>query len=148
MTLLTSLAEWSHGIRIIFVGTGNTSGRGGDWQFPERRKIDEASIDRLAFIQWGYDEAMELALALGINGRATAWVKWIQAVRTYCGKKENGVKGGIYATPRSSMAGAKDLLVAGMPFFTIAEIAERHVWKGADRDLVARITGNVPLPRF
>jgi hypothetical protein len=131
---------------FIFVGTGNTSGRGGDWQFPERRKIDEASIDRLAFIQWGYDAVLELALALKINGKTTEWVKWIQAVRAFTGRKENGVKGGIYATPRSSMAGAKDLLASG-PFFQVAEIAERHVWKGADRDTVARIVANVPLPK-
>jgi len=132
---------------FIFIGTGNTSGRGGDWQFPERRKIDEASIDRLAFIQWGYDCDLELALALQINGKAEAWVKWIQAIRTYCGRKENGVKGGIYATPRSSVAGAKDLHSLGREHFKLEEIAERHVWKGADRDTVARIVANCPLPK-
>lgn len=132
---------------FIFVGTGNTSGRGGDWQFPERRKIDEASIDRLTFIQWDYDCDLELALALGINSDATAWVKWIQAVRAYCSVKANGVKGGIYATPRSSMAGAKDLLSFGRPFFSLMEIADRHVWKGTDRDMVARIVANVPMPK-
>lgn len=133
---------------FIFIGTGNTSGRGGDWQFPERRKIDEASIDRLAFIQWGYDEAMELALTLQVNTNAETWVKWIQVVRAYCSVKANGVKGGIYATPRSSMAGAKDLLVFGRLFFSLAEIAERHVWKGADRDTVSRIMANCPLPKY
>lgn len=132
---------------FIFIGTGNTTGRGGDWQFPERRKIDEASIDRLTFIPWGYDEAMELALALQINPNAGAWVKWIQAVRVFCSAKANGVKGGIYATPRSAMSGAKDLLQLGRPFFSLAEIAERNVWKGADKDTVSRILANCPLPR-
>lgn len=132
---------------FIFVGTGNTSGRGGDWQFPERRKIDEASIDRLAFIQWDYDAKLELALAEGINPKAGAWVAWIQQVRLFVGNKTNGIKGGIYSTPRSSMAGAKDLLSFGKQFFTMPEIAERHVFKGADRDTVARIVANCPLPR-
>ncbi len=133
---------------FVFIGTGNTTGRGGDWQFPERRKIDEASIDRLAFIQWDYDCALELGLALKINPDATAWVEWIQAVRGYCGVKANGVKGGIYATPRSSMAGAMDLLMHGKKFFSISEVAQRHVFKGADSDTVARILANVPLPRI
>lgn len=132
---------------FIFIGTGNTTGRGGDWQFPERRKIDEASIDRLVFIQWGYDEALELALALAINGTATAWVKWIQAVRAYVGRKENGIKGGIYCTPRSSMSGAKDLKMLSKPFFSVQEIAARNVFKGADVDTVDRILANCPLPR-
>jgi hypothetical protein len=132
---------------FIFVGTGNTSGRGGDWQFPERRKIDEASIDRLAFVQWGYDEALELALTLEVNPNATAWVRWIQSVRAYVSNKANGVKGGVYCTPRSSMAGARDLQKLGRPFFSLSEIAERHVWKGTDKDLVNRIIANCPLPK-
>lgn len=132
---------------FIFVGTGNTSGRGGDWQFPERRKIDEASIDRLAFIRWDYDNDLELALALKVNSGARQWVEWIQRVRGFVSLKANGIKGGVYATPRSSMAGAKDLLAIGMPFFSMTEIAERHVWKGTDPDTVARIAANCPLPK-
>lgn len=134
-------------VDFVFIGAGNTTGRGGDWQFPERRKIDEASIDRLAFIGWAYDEALELALTLQINSKATAWVKWIQCVRAYCSEKTNGIKGGIYSTPRSSMAGAKDLLVFGRPFFSLVEIAERHVFKGADKDTVNRILAHCPLPK-
>lgn len=147
---------------FIFVGTGNTTGRGGDWQFPERRKIDEASIDRLAFLPWGYDEALEMFLAAGVDAqraeisfskrevsesKKVAWVQWIQAVRRYCSDKANGVKGGIYATPRSSMGVVKDLCYLGSSLFSSAEIAERHVFKGADKDLVSRIVANCPLPR-
>lgn len=132
---------------FIFVGTGNTTGRGGDYQFPDRRKIDEASIDRLAFVRWDYDLDLEVKLVEGSKHGET-WVRWIQSVRAYCSNKANGIKGGIFASPRAGMAGAKDLAMVGKPFFSVKEIAERHVFKGADADIVARVLANCPLPRL
>lgn len=132
---------------FVFIGTGNTTGRGGDWQYPERRKIDEASLDRLSFVRWDYDLKLELNLALGCNPKATQWVEWVQAVRKFASNKANGIKGGVYATPRSSMAGAKDLVLLRSGV-TVAELAERHCFKGLDSDTVARIIANCPLPRI
>ena len=132
---------------FIFVGTGNTTGRGNDWQFPERRKIDEASIDRLAFIKWEYDNLLEVSLVADCKHGAV-WAGWIQSVRAYCSNKANGIKGGVYASPRAIMAGVKDLALLGRPFFSLGEIADRHVFKGADADIVARVLANCPLPRL
>lgn len=132
---------------FVFIGAGNTTGRGGDWQYPERRKIDEASIDRLAFIKWEYDEVLEVKFVENVRN-GVAWAKWVQAVRRYCGNKANGIKGGIYTSPRGIKGGAADLYMIGKSFFSVEEIAERHVFKGADRDIVTRIVANCPLPRF
>ena len=132
---------------FVFIGTGNTTGRGGDWQFPERRKIDEASLDRLVFIKWEYDTVLETSFVASIpNG--PKWAKWVQTVREYCANKANGIKGGVYASPRAIISGAKDLAMVGNQYFSIEGVAERHVFKGLDKDTVARIVANCPLPRL
>lgn len=132
---------------FVFIGAGNTNGRGPTWQFPMRQKIDESNISRLTFIQWDYDTDLELAMGLQEHTKATAWVRWIQSVRNYCGNRNNGVKGGIYADARAIIGIANDLDDLGKTGFSVAEVIERHVFKGSDSDTVARILANVPTPR-
>lgn len=129
-------------VDFVLVATGNTSGRGGDWQYPERRKIDEATLDRLTFVYWGHDTALEMELARMINPKAEKWVEWVWAVREWCGNKANGIRGGVYATARAILAGADDL-AGGL---TYAEIADTTVFKGLDNDTKVKILAANPLP--
>ena len=130
---------------FVLCATGNTDGRGGNWQYPERRKIDEATLDRLTFVDWQYDEALENSIVanIGTGAIVAPWVSFIRRVRKFVCQKENGIKGGVYATPRSMFAGADDLVNSD---FTVADIADSLVFKGLDKDVKTRILNVCPLP--
>lgn len=131
---------------FILVATGNTTGRGGDFQHPERRRIDEATLDRLTFLCFSYDTELEMSLALAQNLEATPWVEWIWNVRAYVENPSNGIRGGIYATQRAILAGSFDL-ANGPETLTILEIADRVVFKGMDKDTKIKILNACPIPR-
>lgn len=131
---------------FVLVSTGNTTGRGGDWQYPERRKVDEATLDRLAFIAWEYDERLENSIVARISSDVRAmslWVGFVRKVREYVNRRENGIKGGVYATPRSVFAGCDDVVNSSL---TVEAIADATVFKGLDKDTKARILAMCPLP--
>src|ERR1043166_7828249 len=73
------------------------------------------------------------------------WIEFIREVRSYVAKRENGIKGGVYAPPRAIFAGAKDLKHAPAAV-TVYMIADSTVFKGLDRDTKVRILNVCPLP--
>ena len=87
-----------------FVGTANTNLRGAKNGFSARNKLDAATIDRFAVIEWKLDEELESAIASN-----DGWVKIVRACRAVAEQQLEGVT----ITPRSSFDGAK-LLKAGI----------------------------------
>jgi len=124
---------------FVCVATGNTSGRGADKLFPERRALDAAFLERFVFLAWGYDEALEKAITLAINKEATKWLAWIRKVRHYV--TEHGIR--LWASPRASFKGATLLRDSG---WTVPDIAQAVMFKGLDPDTVSHIIAACPYP--
>lgn len=135
---------------FIFLATGNTAGRGPTAQYPERRKLDTASLDRVWFEAWNPDEALELSLSIahagGKDEQAKRWVRWVQAVREYIHRPDCGIGDPVYCGMRPMIVGAKQ--IAHPPaWLTIDRLAASTVFKGLSPDKVARILAAVPLPQ-
>jgi MoxR-like ATPase len=121
----------------------NTYGTGADRVYVGRNQLDGATLDRFAFLSWGYDERMERALIgaedNGSNARAlpastmtpTQWVERVQSLRKGAEKE----KARIVISPRATIYGAR-LIAAGMAQNTIEECL---IWKGTDSELRRRI---------
>lgn len=62
----------------IVVGNGNTFLRGPSDMFPARQQQDAAAIERFRFINWQYDEALELHLTN--NSPLTVWAHQLRAL--------------------------------------------------------------------
>jgi hypothetical protein len=76
-------AAFPHGVYprhedFVCIATANTIGRGGDIQYPERRALDGATLERFVFLEWGYDDAMTRAIVGDIVGdKADDIIKWV-----------------------------------------------------------------------
>ena len=86
------------------IGAGNTYGNGATAEYVGRNRLDGAFLDRFAFLDWVYDEALETALAANAD-----WSGRVQAARRRAAKA--GLK--IAITPRASIRGAA-LIRAGL----------------------------------
>ena len=124
---------------FVLVATGNTTGRGGNAMFPERRPFDAAFQERFTYLEWDYDQKLEMAIALSVNPKAKPWVEWIKNVRAFCRKNHPRV----IVSPRASFKGAKYIFDT---VFSVEEIAEMVIWKGNDSDTVKSILSAWPLP--
>ena len=116
---------------FVFVATGNTNGRGATKSFPDRRKMDCAMMDRLAFIEWGYDEILETAIACKIAGSVkvgTEVTKWVQAVREWAAEHAPL----LAVTPRASFR----LCAALHSPQTNEELLDTVLFHGIDKDIV------------
>lgn len=111
---------------FVCIGAGNTKLTGANRQYAGRNQLDAASIDRFAFIEFGYDDDLETALA----GDAS-WCKYVQRVRAVVA--ERGLN--HLVTPRATYDGCK-LLASGIDRETVAAMV---VYKGLDADTVRQI---------
>lgn len=90
VTTLNGMIENGHGAfphgvferhkDFVLVCTANTIGRGGDINYPERRALDGAFLERFLFLEWNYDEELTKNIVGGILGKENAdefrtWVK-------------------------------------------------------------------------
>ncbi len=135
---------------FIFIATGNTDGRGPTRLYPERRKLDSASIDRLHFLHWTPDTQLETALAIahgnGKDSQVKAWAKWVQFVRDYMERSDCGITDSVYCGMRAIIGGSRSI-AAGYDWITIEELAQSTVFKGLSSDKVSRIIAVVPYPQ-
>lgn len=110
--------------RIIIAA--NTFGTGADRLYVGANQLDASTLDRFVFIDFPYDEKLEMKLGGNIK-----WVSRVQALRKAAIKE----KARIVISPRASIHGAK-LLAIGWK----QEIVEqRTIWKGIDPELKTRI---------
>lgn len=124
---------------FIVVATGNTTGRGGNRQFPERRPFDAAFAERFVFLEWDYDETLERTVALNLNPNAGPWVAWVQRVRAFAVDADPT----MVVSPRATFKIAKLLSLGKLRPDVIAEVT---VFKGIGSDRTRRILNSCPMP--
>jgi len=127
-----------------FVACLNTFGRGADRSYVGRSALDAATLDRLVFVPWDVDEALEASLVGvavpqvpvdiaqgGIETNAAAWVARVQALRK--GAEKAGVRHVI--SPRATV-GAVAASANGVGRHWIEECV---IWKGLDTEQRNRV---------
>ena len=108
---------------FYFMGGGNTVGLGATDEYVSSLTMDAATRNRLCFIEWKYDEALELAAA---GADQVAWVKHVQKLR----KALNSLGASapkVIASPRASIAGAGDLRLDPTEPWQLLE--EQYIWQ-------------------
>lgn len=106
---------------FICVMAGNTFGHGANSEYVGRNKIDAATLDRFAFIDFPYDEDLEHALAPN-----KAWCKKVQAFR----KKVVTKKIRTVISPRATIIGGQ-LLANGV---SEKDVMELVIFKGLNQE--------------
>lgn len=107
---------------FVLIGGGNTLGDGASDRYM-RQQLDAATLDRFAFIEWGYDLRLEF-IAAGPD--MAEWVTRVQAIR----KAAESVHADMLVSPRASVNGA-DLLRAGMSRVMVENLT---VWNRVSED--------------
>ena len=128
----------------------NTYGSGATREYVGRNRLDAASMDRMAFIDWPIDESIEARFCGVANpelyqptfnlkeGGVMSEVDWFRYVRQV---RQAVAALGIrhIVGPRASINGAK-LLRAGIGF---AHVKRMALWKGLDSDSILKIERNL-----
>jgi MoxR-like ATPase len=112
---------------FVVVMAGNTYGHGATQEYVGRNKIDSATLDRFAFINFDYDENMEFSLATNKD-----WCKEVQELR----KKVADKKIKTIISPRATFEGEKMLMV-GMPKEKVMELIIFKGMNEAERKLLS-----------
>ena len=112
----------------IVITTGNTSARGGDSKHNERVKLDDATIDRLVFLEVPYDLELEERLAIQTYDHTDTHrlIELVRKLRKNAADRQMSVT----FSPRCCYYGAS-LLKSGFSFDKTVEMAVR---KGLNRD--------------
>ena len=106
---------------FICVMAGNTFGHGANSEYVGRNKIDAATLDRFAFIEFPYDEDLEHALAGNKD-----WCKKVQAFR----RKVEQKKIRTIISPRATIIGSQ-LLANGV---SEKEVIDLLIYKGLNKE--------------
>ena len=120
----------------------NSKGLGATAGYVARNRLDAATLDRFAVIEFKYDTGLESALACGFGSPGEPWkpgkpaseitqrayVEWVQKVRAFC-------KESVLISPRASINGCKALR-AGIP---MKEVVDALVIKLCTADTITRI---------
>lgn len=130
----------------------NTYGQGASRQYVGRNQMDAATLNRLAFIAWDYDETLEGAIVgvkapghgpvdLSAGGIPTvdAWIKRVHAVRAACDR----LKVRHIVSPRATIGGAK-LFAVG-----VGQVHAENmlIWQGMDAEQRARVETDIKAAR-
>lgn len=108
------------------IAAGNTKLTGANRQYVGRSQLDAASVDRFYFLEFGYDNALELSIASN-----RAWALHVQAVRAAI--EERGLN--HLVTPRATFDGCKALAAGD----TWEEAEQACIFKGLDADTIDQI---------
>lgn len=118
-----------YGANMRFIAAANTFGTGATHDYVGRNKLDAATLDRFIFLEWGYDIALEKAIAGN-----DAWVDTVVACRIQAKAKD--IKQVI--SPRASIRGAA-MLAAGIPR---DKVLKATVYKGMTQAQITSIGVN------
>lgn len=120
--------------KFRFVGTANTNLRGAKDGFTARNKLDGATIDRFAVIEWTLDEELEEKIT-----NNSGWLKIVRKCRSIAESELDGVT----ITPRSSYDGAK-LLRAGIHIDKVIRMTLiKAMGTDEEKTLLKSITANM-----
>jgi cobaltochelatase CobS len=103
---------------FICIAAANTYGTGATAEYNGRNRLDAATLDRFAVIEWGYDEELEMEIA-----KDKAWCAFVQTVRRAVSELQ-GIKAVI--SPRAMQMGEK-LLAYGL---SKKDVMQMTVFKG------------------
>lgn len=106
------------------VAAANTFWTGADLMYVGRNQLDAASLDRFTFIEFNYDERLELLL-----GPDRGFTRLVQAYR----KAAQELKIAHVISPRASIVGGK-LLKAGMPADRVIQVQVLKGLRGEDAE--------------
>lgn len=120
--------------KVHFVAAGNTVGSGADDLYTGRMVIDQATLDRFAIIEFGYDERVEMSLA----GNDRDLVRFIHKLRKSA--EDHGIRATF--SYRAIMMVVKLRKTGGLDMVSIMKIA---VLKGLDRDTVKQLVAGAEL---
>lgn len=110
--------------KVHFVAAGNTVGSGSDEMYTGRMVIDQATLDRFAIIEFGYDTNIEMLMAENDDDL----VDFVHSLRSF--SEMNGIRA-TFSYRCITMA--KKLEKAGMDLVEVIKIA---VVKGLDSDTI------------
>lgn len=110
------------------IAAGNTKLSGASREYVGRNQLDAASVDRFVFIEFGYDEQLERAIASNSD-----WCKYVQSARRAVAARQ--LK--HLVTPRATLDGCT-LLGTGIAW---DEVETMVLWKGLDIDTVRQLQG-------
>lgn len=116
-----------YGRNLQFVAGANTWGNGATHEYVGRNKVDAATLDRFVMLAWGYDEALEKAIA-----GDTEFTRYVQKVRN---KVSSSADVKHVVSPRASIRG-NALLKQGMAWGDVVDCVVR---KGLAQDTWNRI---------
>jgi len=117
----------------------NTSGRGGDVLYPERRPIDVAFLNRFVVIEWKTDNELERRIALAYNPDAGRFIEWCQSLRTWA--RDNRKR--LLVTPRQTFTFC-EALADGRP---LSSLVDQVILCTADPDLRREALAAFPVPK-
>jgi hypothetical protein len=136
--------------RFRVIACANTKGTGAVAGFTARQRLDAATLNRFAIIEFKYDEGLELQLVCGIPSKTApwtcdgvaarpeqleAWVRWVHAARREVGAS-------VLISPRASILGGKALL-AGIPPKEVAEALVFGLVSDDTKNRILRACGSV-----
>ena len=114
----------------IIIAAANTYGAGATHEYVGRNKLDAATVDRYIMLEWGYDEALERAIA-----QNDTWVNYVLKCRRAV--QQAGIKHVV--SPRASIRGAALLKAGFNQEFCIASV----IRKGLSEDQWRTVTGRM-----
>lgn len=115
------------------IAAANTFGIGATRQYVGRNQLDAATLNRFVFVEMGYDEALEMALADPQNEQEKRYLENIRTWRKRC--EELRILHII--SPRQAIMGIR-MLRAGAP---MDEIEKDIVFQGLEKSQVDKIKG-------
>jgi MoxR-like ATPase len=110
----------------------NSTGYGNDPLFPERQDVGQAFRDRVKYVNFTYDTALELSVITGImkdGQRAQKWHETVLKMREAVSTKHRDVP--VFVSPRFAYDAAVDF-VHGRRW---SEIVESGLYKGLNGDI-------------
>lgn len=113
-----------------FIGADNTVLRGGTKGFSGRGAQDGSFIDRLAYINWLYDAAIERA-SCGND----EWLQIVTEIRSAIERVWRDDEPPLFVTPRATRAGFV-YIEAG---FSIKQTLDMVVWAGSSKSTIGKI---------
>lgn len=117
---------------FVLIAGANTFGTGANRQYVGRNQLDAATLDRFAFIEWTYDEALERKLAGNDE-----WTDTVQSLRAAAAELNMRV----VISPRASIKGAT-MLAAGIDK---SAVMDAIIWRGMDDDARAKLSNRAGL---
>jgi MoxR-like ATPase len=112
---------------FIVLASANTFGTGANATYIGSQGLNAATLDRFVFLEWGYDEKLERAIAPNRQ-----WTGHVQTIRAKVAKL--GLKTVI--SPRASIKGGK---MINTKHWTFEQVEKMVLWKGLDTMTVQKI---------